>query len=186
VKYLEMTEAERLRQEQRRAARPVPRRSARTAIAAAGVLTAVVLGWCTVTGGGLTTAGHDAETGLVPAPSAETDWAEPAMRRTLSGPARPTRPTAPPSARPATPSTVAPSTVPSEPTPEPEPAPASTPAPRPRPRPTPSPTLAAAAPAPVRKGDVCTVPGATGVTRAGAAVVCTASARNGRLRWRAA
>jgi hypothetical protein len=178
VKYLEMTDEDRRRQEQRRAERPVVRRRVRTAVAAAGVLTAVVLGWGTAVGVGLTTAGHVPDAGLAPAPSGETDWAEPAMRRTLSVPARPVRPTARATARPASPPAVAATTVP------PTPAPAPVPAPQPRPRP--APTLAAASPAPVRKGDACPVAGATGVTPAGAAMVCTASPGNGRTRWRAA
>ena len=180
MKYLEMTDEDRRRQEQRRAERPVVRRRARTAVAAAGVLTAVVLGWGTAVGVGLTTAGHVPDAGLAPAPSGETDWAEPAMRRTLSVPARPVRPTARAPVRPARPPAVAAATVPPAPEPEPRPVPQL------RPRPAPAPTLAAAAPAPVRKGDACPVVGATGVTPAGAAVVCTASPGNGRTRWRAA
>jgi len=180
VKYLEMTDEDRRRQEQRHAARPVVRRGARTAVAAAGVLTAVVLGWGTAVGVGLTTAGHVPDAGLAPAPSGETDWAEPAMRRTLSVPARPVRPRAQAPVLPAGPPAVAATTAP------PAPAPAPVPAPRPRPRPAPAPTLAAASPAPVRKGDACPVAGATGVTPAGAAMVCTASPGNGRTRWRAA
>jgi hypothetical protein len=180
VKYLEMTDEDRRRQEQRRADRPVVRRSARTAVAAAGVLTAVVLGWCTAVGVGLTTAGHVPEAGMAPAPSAETDWAEPAMRRTLSGPARPARPTTQTPTRPAEPPAVAATTVPPAPTPAPVPTPA------PPPRPAPPVTLAAASPAPVRKGEPCPVAGATGVTRGGAAMVCTASPGNDRTRWRAA
>ena len=176
MKYLEMTDEDRRRQEQRRAERPVVRRRARTAVAAAGVLTAVVLGWGTAVGVGLTTAGHVPDAGLAPAPSGETDWAEPAGRRTLSVPTRPVRPTAQAPARPAGPPAVAATTVP--------PAPA--PVPAPQPRPAPAPTLAAASPAPVRKGDACPVAGATGVTPAGAAMVCTASPGNGRTRWRAA
>ena len=178
MKYLEMTDEDRRLQEQRRAATPTVRRGARTAVAAAGVLTAVVLGWWTAAGVGLTTAGHVPDGVLATAPSSETDWAEPAMRRTLAGPARPARPTAQPPTRPADPPTVAATTVP------PTPAPAPVPAPQPRPRPTP--TIAAASPAPVRKGDACPVAGATGVTPAGAAMVCTASPGNGRTRWRAA
>jgi hypothetical protein len=174
VKYLEMTDEDRPRHEQRRAERPVVRRRARTAVAAAGVLTAVVLGWGTAVGVGLTTAGHVPDAGLAPAPSGETDWAEPAMRRTLSVPARPVRPRAQAPVPPAVAATTAP------------PAPEPVPAPRPRPRPAPAPTLAAASPAPVRKGDACPVAGATGVTPAGAAMVCTASPGNGRTRWRAA
>jgi len=72
VKYLEMTDEDRRRQEQRRAERPVVGRRARTAVAAAGVLTAVVLGWGTAVGVGLTTAGHVPDAGLAPAPSGET------------------------------------------------------------------------------------------------------------------
>jgi hypothetical protein len=176
VKYLEMTDEDRRQQEQRRAERPVIRRRARTAVAAAGVLTAVVLGWGTAVGVGLTTAGHVPDAGLAPAPSGETDWAEPAGRRTLSVPARPVHPTAQAPARPASPPAVAATTVP--------PAPA--PVPAPQPRPAPAPTLAAASPAPVRKGDACPVAGATGVTPAGAPMVCMASPGNGRTRWRAA
>ncbi len=180
MKYLEMTDEDRPRHEQRRAERPVVRRRARTAVAAAGVLTAVVLGWGTAVGVGLTTAAHVPDAGLAPAPSGETDWAEPAMRRTLSVPARPVRPRAQAPVLPAGPPAVAATTAPPAPAPEPVPAP------RPRPRPAPAPTLAAASPAPVRKGDACLVAGATGVTPAGAAMVCTASPGNGRTRWRAA
>jgi hypothetical protein len=178
VKYLEMTDEDRRRQEQRRATRPVVRRGARTAVAGAGVLTAVVLGWCSAAGVGLTTAGHVPAAGLAQAPSAESDWAEPAMRRTLSVPARPARPTAQPSAAGTGAPAVTATTVRSMPQPQPRP--------RLTPSPAASPSLASASPAAVRKGDACPVAGATGVTRTGAAMECTASPGNGRTRWRAA
>jgi hypothetical protein len=143
-------------------------------------MTAAVLGWFTAGEVGLAASAGDQAGVLVPEPSPETDWAEPAMRRTVGIGARRTPPTEERTARAEGAELVGPSAVPrpAEPEPEPEAEPVLKPQPKPSIAPVP-----AAVPT-VRHGSSCSTEGNTGMTRSGDPVVCTASPGNGRTRWR--
>ena len=172
MKYLEMTGEERRLRSGHRAVPSVARRTATTvAVGTAGLLAAAVLGWFTAGEAGLAASSRDVPPGA-PAPerSSATDWAEPAMRRTIDLTAIPSRPSGTPAAGPETADGVAPSADPrpSAPAPEPEPS---------------LPPAHAAVPT-VQQGAPCPAEGDTGVTRAGDPAVCTVSSGNGRPRWR--
>jgi hypothetical protein len=171
VKYLEMTNEEGELRVRHRASPSPARRTARTvAVGTAGVLAVAVLGWFTAGEAGLTASAVEAPTSVsVPGPSTETDWAEPAMRRTIDI-AAPPAPTERPAARPEATEVVAPPAVPRPEAPEAEAAP--------------SPAPVRAEVPTVRQGAPCPAEGATGVTRSGNPAVCSASSGNGRTRWR--
>ena len=171
MKYLEMTNEEGELRVRHRASPSLARKTATTvAVGTAGVLAAAVLGWVTAGEAGLAASAVDAPTRVtVPGPSSETDWAEPAMRRTIDI-AAPPPPTEKPGAPPEATEVAAPPTVPRPSAPESEPAPS-------------LPPVRASVPT-VRQGAPCPAEGATGVTRSGNPAVCSASSGNGRTRWR--
>jgi hypothetical protein len=173
VKYLEMPNEEPQLHPRHRAAPSVARRTATTvAVGTAGVVAAAVLGWFTAGEAELTTSAGDAPAGvLVPDRSSDTDWAEPAMRRTI-GIAESPPPTEKPAASPEAAKVVAPSAAPRPSVAEPEPEQS-------------VPPVQAAGPT-VRQGADCRAEGSTGVTRSGDPAVCTASPGNGKTRWRRA
>jgi hypothetical protein len=173
VHKLMMTSEERRTATRHRAVPSVAHRTATTvAVGTAGVLAAAVLGWFSAGAAGLTASAGDAPAAvLVPEEGAsETDWAEPAMRRTHDLTVPPPAPVEQPAAGTPTTEVRPPSSVPrpSAPVPEPEPS-------RPPER---------AADPTVRQGARCPAEGDTGVTRSGDAVVCTVSRGNGKPRWR--
>jgi hypothetical protein len=171
VHKLMMTSEERRTATRHRAVPSVARRTATAlAVGTAGVLAAAVLGWFAAGEAGLTASAGDASAALlVPEPSSDSDWAEPAMRRTVDLTATPPPRVEPPAADPA----------PFESSAAPRP-----PAPAPEPEPEPSlPPVRPAVPT-VQQGARCAAEGDTGVTRSGDPVVCTVSRGNGKPRWR--
>jgi hypothetical protein len=172
VKYLEMSSEERRRRVGHHAVPSVARRTATTvAVGTAGLLAAAVLGWFAAGDAGLAASTRDAPPGqAAPESSSATDWAEPAMRRTVDLTTTPPRRTETRAARPETADEVAPSTVSRPSAPVPEPAAVVPPV--------------RSAPPTVQQGAPCPTEGDTGVTRSGDPAVCTGSAGNGSPRWR--
>ena len=172
MKYLEMTNEGSRLPARHDGVPSLARRTATTvAVGTAGLVTAAVLGWFTAGETGLAASAGDAPASvLLPEPSSETDWAEPAMRRTVDVAATPRRPAEKPAVRTEVAEVVEPSAVPRPSASAPEPAPS-------------LPPVRAAVPT-VRRGAPCPAEGDTGVTRSGDPAVCSASPGNGRTRWR--